>query len=225
MPGFQTRSQWIDRNFRAFCAGVQTADVTIHFGEFVLDLDTRQLRHGSREIHITPKAFELLVGLVKERPKVLSKTELQQRLWPDTFVAEANLSNLAAEVREALGDSARAPAYIRTAHGVGYAFCAEARVVDDHRPVQSGRALGWLEWGKQRFPLIAGENVVGRDPDVEVRLDASTVSRRHARFVVSAKGTTLEDFGSKNGTFVANERVTAPVALVDGATIGIGSLV
>jgi len=68
------------------------------------------------------------------------------------------------------------------------------------------------------------EHVIGRDPDVEVRLDASTVSRRHARLVVKAEGTTLEDFGSKNGTFRGSERVSSPVRLVDGDAIHIGSL-
>ena len=49
--------------------------------------------------------FQVLVTLVNERPKVLSKLELLQRLWPDAFVAEANLSNIVAESREALGDN------------------------------------------------------------------------------------------------------------------------
>src|SRR6185436_13733340 len=98
----------------------------IRFGPFVLDLDTRQLTQDNREIHLSPKAFELLVTLARDRPRVLSKADLQQRLWPETFVAEANLSNLVAEIREALGDRARAPLFIRTAHGFGYAFSGEA---------------------------------------------------------------------------------------------------
>ena len=57
-----------------------------------------------------------------------------------------------------------------------------------------------------------------------MRLDASTVSRRHARLVVTAEGTVLEDFGSKNGTFRGSERITAPVQLADGDAIRIGSL-
>src|SRR5258706_13577087 len=98
----------------------------ICFGPFILDLDPRQLTQENREIHLAPKAFELLTMLALDRPKVLSKAVLQDRLWPSTFVAEANLSNLVAEVREALADNARAPLVIRTAHGFGYAFCAEA---------------------------------------------------------------------------------------------------
>ena len=67
------------------------------------------------------------------------------------------------------------------------------------------------------------EHVVGRDPDAEVRLDASTVSRRHARLVVTAEGAVLEDFGSKNGTYRGADRVTTPIQLADGDEIRIGS--
>ena len=82
----------------------------------------------------------------------------------------------------------------------------------------------WLEWGRRRFPLPVGEHVVGRDPDVEIRLDRSTVSRRHARLVVTAEGTSLEDVASKNGTFRGNDRVTSRVALANGDAIRIGAL-
>jgi len=193
------------------------------FGPFVLNLDTRQLTEDNRQIHLTPKAFELLTMLVQDRPKVLSKAALQNRLWPDTFVAEANLSNLVAEIREALRDQAHAPTFIRTAHGFGYAFSGEATTFPD-TPSALERPSCWLEWDRLRFPLALGEHVIGRDPDVEVRLDDSTVSRRHARLVVTTEGTVLEDFGSKNGTFRGGERVTGPVRLADGDAIRIGSL-
>ena len=196
----------------------------IRFGPFVLDLDTRQLTREHREIHLAPKAFELLTLLALDRPKVLSKAVLQDRLWPGTFVAEANLSNLVAEIREALGDDAHTPTFIRTAHGYGYAFCGDATTLPAAGDRGADRPLCWLEWDKRRFPLSTGEHVIGRDPDVEVRLDSSTVSRRHARLVVTQEGTVLEDFGSKNGTYRGSERVTSPVQLADGDAIRIGSL-
>jgi DNA-binding winged helix-turn-helix (wHTH) protein len=198
--------------------------VKIRFGAFTLDSDTRQLTQGGRVLHLSPKAFELLTALVLDRPKVLSKTVLQQRLWPDTFVAEANLSNLVSEVREALGDRARAPRFIRTAHGFGYAFCGAATTSPGAREPGTGSPSCWLEWGARRFVLSPGENVVGRDPDVEVRLDATTVSRRHARLIVSDEAVTLEDCESKNGTFRGGQRVSSPIQLADGDAIGIGSL-
>ena len=95
------------------------------FGQFILEPETRRLLRDGQEIHLSPKAFDLLCALALERPNVIAKPVLQQRLWPDTFVAEANLSNLVAEVREALGDDARTPRFIRTVHRRGYAFCGE----------------------------------------------------------------------------------------------------
>jgi DNA-binding winged helix-turn-helix (wHTH) protein len=198
--------------------------VRICFGPFILDPDTRQLTRDGRPIHLSPKAFELLETLALERPKVLSRQMLQQRLWPETFVTEANLSNIVAEIRDALDDSPRDPTYIRTVHKFGYAFCGEAAFLrnavtapKDEQPVC------WIEWGSRRFVLQPGEHVVGRDPDAEVRLDASTVSRRHARLVVTSDGAVLEDFGSKNGTYRGADRVTTPIQLADGDEIRIGS--
>jgi DNA-binding winged helix-turn-helix (wHTH) protein len=199
--------------------------VRFRIGTFTLDLETRRLTEGERVVHLTPKAFDLLAALVLERPKVLSKADLQQRLWADTFVVDANLSNLVAEIREALGDQARDPRFIRTAHGVGYAFSGEARPLPDRAaPVDTPPAC-WLDWDGRRFPLSTGENILGRDPDAEVCLDASTVSRRHARIVVSADAAMLEDFGSKNGTAHGGTPVTAPTRLADGDTITVGSVV
>lgn len=196
----------------------------ICFSPFTLDLDTRQLTRAAAEVHLSPKAFELLTMLVTERPAVVSKADLQQRLWPDTFVAEANLSNLVTEIRRALADRARPPLYIRTAHGFGYAFCAEAATVAAPSLDVPAPPPCWLEWGRKRFPLSTGEHVVGRDADVEIRLDSSTVSRRHARFLVTDDVTVLQDFGSKNGTYRGNDRVTGPIQLADGDAIRIGSL-
>jgi DNA-binding winged helix-turn-helix (wHTH) protein len=198
--------------------------VKICFGPFTLDLDTRLLTRADREIHLEPKAFELLATLVRDRPKALAKTELLERLWRDTVVEEANLSNLVAEIRAALGDHARAPVYVRTVHGFGYAFCGDATTLPRHGETGPGRPTCWLEWDTERFPLSIGEHVIGRDPKVDIRLEGSTVSRRHARLVVKPEGTVLEDFGSKNGTFRGSERVNAPIQLADGDAIYIGSL-
>lgn len=195
----------------------------IRFGLFTLDDRTRQLLKGERPVELSPKAFELLMMLASRRPDVLSKAELHERLWPKTFVSEANLSNLVADVRRALGDRPRAPRFIRTAYGFGYAFGGDA-TVDDHEQAPSARPTCWLEWGRRRFPLATGSHVVGRDAGVDIRLDAATVSRRHARFVITPERMTVEDFGSKNGTYRGAERVQDAVPLADGDAIRIGSV-
>jgi DNA-binding winged helix-turn-helix (wHTH) protein len=192
----------------------------VRFGPFTLNLATRELTRDAEILHLSTKAFDLLAALVQERPNVLSKSALQQRLWPDTFVAEANLSNLIAEIRHALDESSREPRYVRTVHRIGYAFSGEATSTP-RSPLVPPRC--WIQWGTERFPLQPGEHVIGRDPDVAIRIDASTVSRRHARIVVSPERVVLEDFGSKNGTFRGDARVSGPVTLADGDHIRIGS--
>src|SRR5215831_3583392 len=92
------------------------------FGDFVLDSESRQLLRACEPRHVSPKAFQLLEVLVSSRPRVWSKRELQDLLWPDTTVVEANLPNLVAEVRAALEDDPQQPRYVRTVHRYGYGF-------------------------------------------------------------------------------------------------------
>ena len=74
-----------------------------------------------------PKAYELLSLLLARRPRVLSKAQIRDVLWPGTSVARDGLPRLVTELRQALGDDAQQPRFIRTVHGFGYAFCGEAR--------------------------------------------------------------------------------------------------
>jgi len=198
----------------------------VRFGEFVLDGNLRQLRGSSGELHLSPKAFDLLVLLVTNRQRVLSKNELQGHLWPDTFVVETNLASLVAEIREALHDDAKNPRFVRTAHRVGYAFCG---AVTDERSVpiasRSASLLCWLLLDGRRIPLQSGENILGRDVDGTINLDSPSVSRRHARIQVSGNDAIIEDLGSKNGTYLRGERVSTPVTLSDGDEVRVGSVV
>lgn len=100
------------------------------FGECVLDEESRQLLRGGESMHLTPKAFQLMAILLRERPRAVSKTELQERLWPTTFVSESNLPTLIREVRSAIDDSARGGRHLRTIHGFGYAFCGTAEELE-----------------------------------------------------------------------------------------------
>jgi pSer/pThr/pTyr-binding forkhead associated (FHA) protein len=82
----------------------------------------------------------------------------------------------------------------------------------------------WLEWDRRRIALTEGSHVVGRDKDAGIRLNASTVSRRHARLVISRSEVRLEDMGSKNGTFHNDSRVAGTVVVTDGDTLGFGDV-
>lgn len=203
------------------------ADISgrLRFGPFVLDFRTRQLHRGGAEIHLSRKAFELLATLIAERPRVMSKQELQTVIWPDSHVDAAGLNVLVGDVRKLLGDDAKQPAFIRTVHGVGFAFCAEVAAEGSDR---MGRAAGtaWLVAGNRTFTLGDGENVIGRDPRSTVWLDESGVSRRHAAIVMEptlAKAT-LRDLASTNGTYMGPRRVDRDVELADGDTFDVGSV-
>jgi len=202
--------------------------VRLRLGDLTFDLDARQLLRDAEEIHLSPKAFELLKALIDQRPRALSKNELHQHLWPATFVSEANLASLVAEIREALGDTARQPRFIRTAHRFGYAFCGET-VEESGAPSHKGSAtitFCWLIRDGKRLPLRSGKNILGRESDDgSIPLDSPTVSRRHARISVSANGASLEDLGSKNGTFLRGKPVTTVVPLLDRDEIRVGSVV
>jgi DNA-binding winged helix-turn-helix (wHTH) protein len=197
----------------------------LHFGGKTFDTDRRQLLRGDAEVHLSPKAFELLKILVDNRPRALSKTELHEHLWPATFVSEANLASLIAEVREALEDPARHSRFIRTAHRFGYAFCGEETPAGDAAAPIELASFCWLLKDGRRIPLRHGENILGREDD-GIRIDSATVSRRHARISISSGEALLEDLGSKNGTFVRGVRVlAAAVRLNDGDEVRTGSVV
>jgi len=192
----------------------------LRFGEFVLDEATRELMRGGAPVHLSPKAYQLLTILLAERPRALSKGDLQDRLWPETYVVEANLANLVGEIREALGDDPRRPRYVRTIHRFGYAF---------REPAEEGGAAAAapgcrLTWKGGRAALGEGEHILGRDALASVVLDSSSVSRRHARIVLAAGKATVEDLGSKNGTFLNERAVRAPQPLADGDKLRIGSV-
>jgi pSer/pThr/pTyr-binding forkhead associated (FHA) protein len=72
--------------------------------------------------------------------------------------------------------------------------------------------------------LDAGQHVLGRDPDTEVYLDSPGISRRHARITIAAGLATVEDLGSKNGTFVGDERLKGARSIGDGDVIALGSV-
>ena len=196
----------------------------LHFANNQLDCASRQLWHDGREVRLSTKAFDLLALLAERRPAAVPKSDIKDRLWPETFVSDTNLPTLIAEVRDALGDDARQGQFIRTVHGFGYAFSADVLVVDAGGAADDS-APAWLAGLTSRIRLARGENVLGREGDDVVELHSPTVSRRHARVTLSPDRATVEDLGSKNGTYLNESRVTSPVTIADGDVLRVGSLV
>ena len=195
----------------------------VQFGRFTLDTESRQLRSGDSERHLSPKAFELLRVLIECRPAALSKAQLHERLWPATFVSDATLTSLVAELRDVLGDSPRRPRFIRTVHRFGYAFKG-AVAAPESRPLPVDRPRVWIVWESGQVALDEGDHLLGRDRDVAVWLDSPTVSRHHARIRINGRAAIIEDLGSKNGTFLRGERLATPSELTDGDELRLGSI-
>jgi DNA-binding winged helix-turn-helix (wHTH) protein len=193
----------------------------VTFGGYCLDLGTRQLLHGETEVRLSPKAFDLLQVLVDSRTRAVSKAELHDRLWPGTFVTDANLAVLVADLRSALHDRPGAPKFVRTVRGFGYAFCGQISGAVD---ASASRRTCWIVWSGREIALHDGDNIIGRDPGATVRLDLPSVSRRHARIVVSPEGAIVEDLGSKNGTLLRKERIPGAARLNDFDELQVGSV-
>jgi DNA-binding winged helix-turn-helix (wHTH) protein len=200
--------------------------VRVQFEEFVLDDRTRELRRDGRPVHLSPKALQLLELLIRRRPEAVPKAELMAEIWAGTHVTEASLASAVAELRAALSDQKSSPRFIRTVHGFGYAFCAEAADAPVAPRPESASGMAFrLIWNRREIQLGDGENVLGRDRDAVVWLDSSTVSRRHACISITGGQAVIEDLGSRNGTWVGGRKVEAPTPLADHDEVKVGSVV
>lgn len=212
----------------------------LRFDRFLVDDASRRVLRDGADIHLTPKAFDLLLLLMERRPAAVAKSAIMEALWPGTFVLEANVANLVAEIRTVLDDDASRPRFVRTVPRFGYAFAGEIEAVADgrgtpapsgHRPADATHATSVappavaLVGELGRLPLPPGTTILGREGLAALLLNSPLVSRRHARIDVNGSAVFLEDLGSKNGCTVDGQRVTGRVALVAGARIGIGPLV
>ena len=202
--------------------------MTYEFGRIRVDVAARQVWNGEASVHLTRKAFELLTLLLENRPNVVSKEQIHARLWPETFVSESSIQALVSEVRHAIDEDRPADqreeraSWVRTVHGVGYAFARESPGISPKSPpVTDPRA--WLVAGAWRVALREGDNVLGRSGEDVIEIEASTISRRHARITVGATSW-VEDLGSKNGTWVGDRRVTERTLLSDGEQVRLGSV-
>lgn len=197
----------------------------LSFGGLSFDAD-RRLVCGADGVplHLTPKAFDLLHILVSSAPRVVPKSELHARLWPDTFVTDAALTALIKELRRVLDDRDRDAPLIKTAHGVGYALDAPVGVKPP-LPEAGPRAVEhWLVGEARRYALDPGSHLLGRDVSATVWIHGNDVSRRHARITIAGDRAVIEDLGSKNGTQVGATRLEGPCELADGDEITVGGV-
>ena len=195
--------------------------MTFTFGRVCVDAQARRVSRDGRPVRLTRKAFDLLLLLLEHGPDAVSKEQIHARIWPHTFVGESSLQSLVHEIRRRVDDPARGASWIVTVHGVGYRFEGDA-VTSRPAAGDAARPAAWLVAGATRLGLLPGENVIGRGEGV-IEIDAPTISRHHARITV-APVVTIEDLGSKNGTWIDGQRVTASAVLADGTSVRLGSV-
>ena len=187
----------------------------------MVDVGARLVRRAGIEIHLAPKAFELLLMLVRNQPNAVPHERLHAALWPGVHVSETSLAALVTQLRKALGDASGDGRVIRTLHRVGYAFIGEAIVTGPAPAIAT--PVSRLIWRGESFEVPAGESVIGRDRACAIHLDADSISRQHARLSLTEREASIEDLGSKNGTWVAGERIHGIVPLADGTSFQLGS--
>src|SRR5215510_335614 len=126
------------------------------FADFTLDVNEHRLLRESEEIYLQPRTFETLVYLIEHHGHLATKKELLDALWADTFVTENALSRCIKEVREALGDDAHQPRYIKTVPRVGYKFIADVEEASDPCPateLSPTDRLGTNEYLKEKVEV------------------------------------------------------------------------
>lgn len=97
----------------------------LRFANFEVNLDSGELRRDGLKLKFSGQPFQVLAILLERPGDVVTREELQKRLWPDTFVdVERNLNTAVNKIREVLGDSAESPRFIETLPRRGYRFIA-----------------------------------------------------------------------------------------------------
>ena len=119
----------------------------VRFGTFEVDLQAGELRKGGLKLKLTGQPFQVLAILLERHGEVVTREELQKRLWPDTFVdVDHNLNTAINKIREVLGDSAESPRFVETLPRRGYRFIAPVDTT-------SARVLGTETAGSGTNPL------------------------------------------------------------------------
>jgi DNA-binding winged helix-turn-helix (wHTH) protein/TolB-like protein len=124
------------------------------FDDFVVDPEAWRLSRGGQEIHLKPVVLKLLIYLIANRGRLVTREELMDTVWGDTVISEAALTKAVARLRKALGDDSATHRYLETVRSQGYRFVAEVEEIEN--PEQPALAPGQTRAATRRRPLIAG---------------------------------------------------------------------
>jgi TolB-like protein/DNA-binding winged helix-turn-helix (wHTH) protein len=100
------------------------------FDDFVVDPETWRLSRGGQEIHLKPGVLELLIYLIANRGRLVTRQELMDTVWGDTVISESALTKAVARLRKALGDDSATHRYLETVRSRGYRFVANVEEIE-----------------------------------------------------------------------------------------------
>jgi DNA-binding winged helix-turn-helix (wHTH) protein len=198
---------------------------SFRIGDWLVEPSLSRVSRGDISAQLEIKMMEVLVCLASRAGELVTREELVDTVWATEFISDNTLTHAIAELRRALDDDARHPEFIETIHRRGYRLIAPVAGLESDGVPPSPRQEA------DRFKIVSaegevllseGETLIGREPDAAVSIDSSKVSRHHARILIDGVTATLEDLGSKNGTFLNGERIEAHADLSDGDEIRIG---
>jgi DNA-binding winged helix-turn-helix (wHTH) protein len=199
------------------------ADVRFHVGDWFVEPAIGRLSRGSREAHLEPKVMQVLQCLALRPGELVSKREITDAVWEVEYITDNRLNRAVADLRRALEDSATNPSFVETIPTMGYRLVAPVVMEDEpEMPLVPGVSPFKLETADRAYPLVEGENIIGRGVEAGIRVDSEWVSRTHAKIVVARGRASIEDLGSKNGTYIRGVRVDEPLELHDGDEITVG---
>jgi TolB-like protein/Tfp pilus assembly protein PilF len=177
------------------------------FDDFEIDVARHELRRAGAVVHIEPQVFDLIVLLVKNRDRIVSKDELIEAIWQGRIISEAALSSRISAARRALGDSGNDQSLIRTLHKRGFRFVGDVEEVaaaaavaaaQEPAPQPAAKDAPQLVPSAEPLPLPDKPSIavlpfqnMSRDPDQEYFADGLTediitgLSRQRWFFVIA----------------------------------------
>mgnify|MGYP001825636075 CR=1 FL=1 len=128
------------------------------FDDFLADPETWRLSRDGQEIHIEPVVLDLLIYLIQNRERLVTRHELMETVWGDTVISEAALTKAVARLRKALGDDSVTHRYLETVRSRGYRFVADVEEIESAD--QSALAPGKARAAAARRATQAGAAVI-----------------------------------------------------------------
>lgn len=163
----------------------------ISFGRFRLDENNEVLWDGSQAITLRPKVFAVLQYLLEHRGQLVTKQQLLDAVWPDTYVGDAVLKDIIRQIRETLRDEAKSPQFIETAHRRGYRFIGQIKEEAEQKSLEEAQTIHDKPTDTSSHPQPSAPAILGRESALaQLRswLEKPLLSDRQVVFITGEPG-------------------------------------